>query len=133
MKAGGLNPLLRLLQSPDLDSIDAAVRCVSQLTLRPMNDSPIIAAGFLQPTVKLLSFEDHENIQSHAARILRRLAARPENRRDIFNAGAVQSIEELVLQVPVRIQIEMTQCIENLSLSGMDPPFNPFSNLILPR
>ena len=133
VKAGGLNPLLRLLQSPDRKLIDHAVLCVSNLAFQPTNRSPIIEAGFLQPVVKLLSFKHHENIPFNAARILRNLAASPENRRDIVNAGAVQLIRELVLQVSVRIQIQMTCCIENLSLSGMDLPFNPFSNLILPR
>ena len=124
VKAGGLNPLLRLLQSSDRDSIDTAVLCVSNLAFQPTNRSPIIEAGFLQPVVKLLSFKHHENIPFNAARILRNLAASPENRRDIVNAGAVQLIKELVLQVPVGIQIPMTLCIANLSNSGMDPPFN---------
>ena len=133
VKADGLNPLLRLLQSPDRDSIYNAVSCVSNLALHPTSRSPIIEAGFLQPLVELLSFKDHENTQSRAARVLRNLAESPENRRDIFNAGAVQSIKKLVLQVPVRIQIQMICCIENLSLCGMDSPFHPFFDLIPPR
>ena len=124
VKAGGLNPLLRLLRSPGRDSIDAAVSCVKILALEPTNRSPIIEAGFLQPLVKLLSFKDHEDIQFWAAKTLSNLSFSPETRRDIFNAGAVQSIKELGLQVPMRIQIPMTRCIENLSCSGMHSPFN---------
>ena len=124
VKANGLNPLLRLLQSPDRDSIYNAVSCVSNLALHPTNRSPIIEAGFLQPVVKLLSFKDLEDIPWCAALILCNLAASPENRRKIVNAGAVQSIQELVLQVPVRTQIEMTRCIKYLSKSGMHSPFN---------
>ena len=124
MKADGLNPLLRLLQSLDRNSIYNAIRCIFNLTFQPTNCSQIIEAGFLQPLVELLSFKDHENIQFYAAKSLCNLTASIENGRDIVNAGTVQSIEELVLQVPVRIQIYMTGCIERLSLSGMDPPFN---------
>ena len=124
VKAGGLNPLLRLLQSSDRDSIDTAVLCVSNLSHQPTNHSRIIEAGFLQPLLKLLSSKDHETIQSCAARILRNLAASTETRRNIVDVGAVQSIKKLVLQAPVRIQIEMTHCIKYLSKSGMHSPFN---------
>ena len=124
VKTGGLNPLLRLLQSPDCNSVDNAVSCVINLALQPTNGSRIIEAGFLQPLLKLLSFQDHEKIPLRTARILHKLAESPENRRAIVNAGAVQLIKELVLQVPVGIQIPMTLCIANLSNSGMDPPFN---------
>ena len=124
VKANGLNPLLRLLQSADHDSICAAASCVSNLTLQPAIFSPIIEAGFLQPLVNLLSWKDDEYLQLHAVKILCNLAVRPENRGAIVNAGAVQSIKELILEAPVGVRIKMTRCIENLSLSGMGPPFN---------
>ena len=123
VEAGGLNPLLRLLQSPDRDLIGTAVTCVYRLASKPTY-SPIIEAGFLQPLVKLLSFKDHERIPSKTAQLLRNLAEIPENRREIVDAGAVQSIKELVLQVSVRIQIDMTKCIKYLSESGMHSLFN---------
>ena len=64
-------------------------------------------------------------IQLHAATVLCNLAASVEkNKRAIVNAGAVQSIKELVMEMPVKIQIEMTICIERLSRSGMHSPFN---------
>ena len=128
VKANGLNPLLRLLQSPDLNSILAAVSCVRNLTLRPVNDSLIVKAGFLQPLVNLLAFKNSEEVQLDAASTLKNLATGTEERKwAIVNAGAVQSIRELVLEMPVKIQIEMTLCIENLSRSGMYSPFGrPF-------
>lgn len=125
VKAGGLNPLLRLLQSPDPISISTATSCVSNLTLEPTNGTPIIEAGFLPPLVALLAFKGDEETQWNAARVLCKLAMNPGmSRWAVVNAGAVQSIKELVLEVSERIQIEMTGCIRNLSLSGMDPPFN---------
>ena len=125
VKASGLGPLLRLLQSPDHDSIYAAASCVFNLTYQPTNRSPIIGAGFLQPLVNLLALRDSEMIQLDAAKALGNLAAgTKENKRAIVNAGAVQSIKELVLESPVRAQISMMNCIGHLSLSGMDPPSN---------
>ena len=125
VKANGLNPLLRLLQSPHHDSIYAAASCVSNLTLQPTNHSPIIDAGFLQPLVALLAFKDNEKTQLRAAGTLRNLSTSPGiNRQAVVNAGAVQSIKELILEMPMRIQIPMTRCIEDLSKSGMGPPFD---------
>ena len=122
--ANGLNPLLRLIQSPSPGSIYAAVSCVSNLAAQPANGSPIIEAGFLQPLVNILSSKDKEKSQWHAAHTLSNLATSRENRRKIINAGVVQSIKELILESPVGVQIKMTACVENLSLSGMDPPSN---------
>ena len=125
VKANGLNPLLRLLQSPDRNVILTAVSCLVNLTVQPMNDSPIIEAGFLQPLVALLAFKDNEEMQLDAARALRNLAANPGmNRRAVVDAGVVQSIKELVLGVSVDIQFEMTACIRSLSQSGTHSPFN---------
>ena len=122
IKANGLNPLLRLLQSPDPGSIFAAVSCVCYLTLQPPDNSPIIEAGFLQPLVNLLSFKGDGDTPWYAAKTLDNLAANPKNRWEIFNAGAVQSIKELVFESPVGVQIRMICCIERLSLSGTDLP-----------
>ena len=125
VEANGLNPLLRLLQSPDLNSIYTAASCILNLTRQPTNFSPIIEAGFLQPLVNLLALRDSEEVQLNAAKVLSNLAvSTKKNRRAIVNAGAVQSIKELVVEVPVSIQIPMTRCIRNLSCSGMHSPFD---------
>ena len=125
IKANGLNPLLRLLQSPDPGSIFAAASCVWNLTDKPTNGPLVIKAGFLQPLVNLLAFKDNRTAQFYAAGALCRLATNAENsRRAIVDAGTVQSIKELVVEASVGIQIEMTGCIRNLSSSGMHSPFN---------
>jgi len=83
-----------------------------------MNESPIIEAGFLQPLINLLAFKDNEEVQCHAISTLRNLAASSEkNKWAIVKAGAVQSIKELVLEVPMNVQSEMTACVAVLALS----------------
>ena len=58
-------------------------------------------------------------MQCHAISTLRNLAASSEkNKQAIVKAGAVQSIKELVLEVPMNVQSEMTACIAVLALSG---------------
>ena len=67
----------------------------------------------------------NEVIQSRAASALCNLAASIEkNQWAVVNASAVQSIKELVMEMPVNIQIKMATCIERLSRSGMHSPFN---------
>lgn len=123
VKADGLSSLLRLLQSAYLPLILSAAACVRNVSIHPLNESPIIASGFLQPLINLLSFKDNEEVQCHAISTLRNLAASSEsNKLEIVKAGAVQSIKELVLEVPMAVQSEMTACIAVLALSGMCMP-----------
>jgi vacuolar protein 8 len=119
VKADGLTPLLRLLQSSYLPLILSAAACVRNVSIHPQNESPIIESGFLQPLINLLSFKDNEEVQCHAISTLRNLAASSEkNKTAIVKAGAIQSIKDLVLEVPTNVQSEMTACVAVLALSG---------------
>lgn len=119
VKADGLSSLLRLLQSTYLPLILSSAACVRNVSIHPQNESPIIESGFLQPLINLLSFKDNEEVQCHAISTLRNLAASSEkNKTAIVKAGAVQSIKELVLEVPTNVQSEMTACVAVLALSG---------------
>jgi vacuolar protein 8 len=119
VKADGLLSLLRLLQSTYLPLILSSAACVRNVSIHPQNESPIIESGFLQPLINLLSFKENEEVQCHAISTLRNLAASSEkNKTAIVKAGAVQSIKELVLEVPMNVQSEMTACVAVLALSG---------------
>lgn len=119
VKCDGLTSLLRLLQSTYLPLILSAAACVRNVSIHPQNESPIIESGFLEPLINLLAFKDNEEVQCHAISTLRNLAASSEkNKLAIVKAGAVQSIKELVLEVPMNVQSEMTACIAVLALSG---------------
>jgi vacuolar protein 8 len=118
VKADGLLSLLRLLRSTYLPLILSSAACVRNVSIHPQNESPIIESGFLQPLINLLSFKDNEEVQCHAISTLRNLAASSEkNKTAIVKAGAVQSIKELVLEVPMNVQSEMTACVAVLALS----------------
>ncbi|ETW87677.1 hypothetical protein HETIRDRAFT_308344, partial [Heterobasidion irregulare TC 32-1] len=118
VKSDGLQPLLRLLQSTYLPLILSSAACVRNVSIHPQNESPIIESGFLQPLINLLSFKDNEEVQCHAISTLRNLAASSEkNKQAIVKAGAVHSIKELVLEVPMNVQSEMTACVAVLALS----------------
>lgn len=116
--AGGLSPLLNLLQSSYLPLILSAVACIRNISIHPTNESPIIDAGFLKPLVELLGSTDNEEIQCHAISTLRNLAASSDyNKQLVLEAGAVQKCKELVLNVPLSVQSEMTAAIAVLALS----------------
>lgn len=118
VRSHGLNPLLRLLQSSYLPLILSAVACIRNISIHPMNESPIIEAGFLKPLVDLLGSTDNEEIQCHAISTLRNLAASSDrNKALVLEAGAVQKCKQLVLEVPIAVQSEMTAAIAVLALS----------------
>jgi vacuolar protein 8 len=118
VRARGLPPLLRLLQSSYLPLILSAVACIRNISIHPLNESPIIDSGFLKPLVELLGSTDNEEIQCHAISTLRNLAASSDrNKQLVLEAGAVQKCKELVLQVPLSVQSEMTAAIAVLALS----------------
>jgi vacuolar protein 8 len=118
VRAGGLPPLLDLLRSSYLPLILSAVACIRNISIHPMNESPIIDAGFLRPLVDLLGSTDNEEIQCHAISTLRNLAASSDrNKQLVLQAGAVQKCKELVLEVPLSVQSEMTAAIAVLALS----------------
>lgn len=118
VRANGLHPLLRLLQSSYLPLILSAVACIRNISIHPLNESPIIEANFLKPLVDLLGSTDNEEIQCHAISTLRNLAASSDrNKALVLEAGAVQKCKQLVLDVPVTVQSEMTAAIAVLALS----------------
>lgn len=118
VRAKGLPPLLRLLQSSYLPLILSAVACIRNISIHPLNESPIIDAGFLKPLVDLLGSTDNEEIQCHAISTLRNLAASSDRNKElVLQAGAVQKCKDLVLRVPLSVQSEMTAAIAVLALS----------------
>jgi vacuolar protein 8 len=118
VRAGGLAPLLGLLQSSYLPLQLSAVACIRNISIHPMNEAPIIDAGFLRPLVDLLGSTDNEEIQCHAISTLRNLAASSDNNKKlVLEAGAVQKCKEMVLNVPLTVQSEMTAAIAVLALS----------------
>lgn len=118
VRAKGLPPLLRLLQSSYLPLILSAVACIRNISIHPLNESPIIDAGFLKPLVDLLGSTDNEEIQCHAISTLRNLAASSDRNKElVLQAGAVQKCKDLVLRVPISVQSEMTAAIAVLALS----------------
>ncbi|RSM05624.1 Vacuolar protein 8 [Fusarium oligoseptatum] len=77
-------------KSSYLPLILSAVACIRNISIHPMNESPIIETNFLKPLVDLLGSTDNEEIQCHAISTLRNLAASSDrNKALVLDAGAM--------------------------------------------
>ncbi|PSK34652.1 vacuolar protein 8 [Candidozyma pseudohaemuli] len=118
VRAGGLPHLVQLLTCNHQPLVLAAVACIRNISIHPLNEALIIEAGFLKPLVALLDYNELEEIQCHAISTLRNLAASSErNRLALLNAGAVEKCKELVLKVPLSVQSEISACFAILALA----------------
>lgn len=118
VRAGGLPHLVHLLTCNHQPLVLAAVACIRNISIHPLNEALIIEAGFLKPLVALLDYNELEEIQCHAISTLRNLAASSErNRLALLNAGAVEKCKELVLKVPLSVQSEISACFAILALA----------------
>lgn len=118
VRAGGLPHLVQLLTCSHQPLVLAAVACIRNISIHPLNEALIIEAGFLKPLVGLLDYLDLEEIQCHAVSTLRNLAASSEkNRTALLQAGAVDKCKELVLKVPLSVQSEISACFAILALA----------------
>ncbi|KAG9089139.1 Vacuolar protein 8 [Ceratobasidium sp. 370] len=90
VEVNGLQPLLRLLHGTSPPAIFSSVSCVQNVSAHPLNGAPIIE---------------------------RDISDLCEDKGQIITVGAAKKIKELVLTVPVDVQIEMIACINVLSLS----------------
>jgi vacuolar protein 8 len=60
VRHGGLVPLAKLITSNKLPLIVSAVACIRNISIHPLNESPIIDSGFLPHLVKLLDRTEDE-------------------------------------------------------------------------
>jgi vacuolar protein 8 len=60
VRNGGLTPLAKLITSNKLPLIMSAVACIRNISIHPLNESPIIDSGFLPFLVKLLERSEDE-------------------------------------------------------------------------
>lgn len=70
VRHGGLVPLAKLITSGKLPLIVSAVACIRNISIHPLNESPIIDSGFLPHLVKLLDRKEDE-VLSHTVITMR--------------------------------------------------------------
>ena len=70
VRNGGLVPLAKLITSNKLPLISSAVACIRNISIHPLNESPIIDSGFLPHLAKLLERTEDE-VLSHTVITMR--------------------------------------------------------------
>jgi len=70
VRNGGLVPLAKLITSNKLPLILSAVACIRNISIHPLNETPIIDSGFLPHLVKLLDRTEDE-VLSHTVITMR--------------------------------------------------------------
>jgi vacuolar protein 8 len=60
VRNGGLIPLAKLITSNRLPLILSAVACIRNISIHPLNETPIIDSGFLPHLVRLLDRSEDE-------------------------------------------------------------------------
>lgn len=93
MSAGGLPVLVPLLASNDTETVIAAVAALRNLSIHKGNEVPIVESGVLLELRRLLSLQEHAEIQCHTAGTLRNLAAEEQNLA-IVEAGCLVALAE---------------------------------------
>jgi vacuolar protein 8 len=73
VRNGGLVPLAKLITSNKLPLILSAVACIRNISIHPLNESPIIDSGFLPHLVKLLDRTEDE-VLSHTVITMRNVS-----------------------------------------------------------
>jgi vacuolar protein 8 len=76
VRNGGLVPLAKLITSNKLPLILSAVACIRNISIHPLNESPIIDSGFLPHLVKLLDRTEDE-VLSHTVITMRNVPPPP--------------------------------------------------------
>ncbi|KAI9356472.1 vacuolar protein 8 [Zopfochytrium polystomum] len=144
VSAGGLGPLLNLLQSKVPQTVIAAVACARNVSIYSGNEKAMVDAGFLGPLMDLLVW-DNEEVQCHAMSTVRNLvsggaaaaAAAASSSDGGYDAGPqaaaheedairmhdvrVQVVDRIggllrVPELPISVQAEMTACLAVLAL-----------------
>lgn len=70
VRNGGLVPLAKLITSNKLPLILSAVACIRNISIHPLNETPIIDSGFLPHLVRLLDRTEDE-VLCHAVITMR--------------------------------------------------------------
>lgn len=78
VRNGGLVPLARLITSDRLPLILSAVACIRNISIHPLNETPIIESGFLPHLVKLLERSEDE-VLTHTVITMRNVSSPYEN------------------------------------------------------
>ncbi|KAF9403586.1 Vacuolar protein 8 [Mortierella sp. AD011] len=115
VRCQGLDCLRCLLSSVDQKTIAKSLACINAISNQPEHKLQLINGGFLNRLSELLAYSEMEEIQCKAVSTLFRLVHNNQpGGAAILNAGVVERVRELFLDVPAEVQGLMSILVSSL-------------------
>jgi vacuolar protein 8 len=111
----GLIPLIRQMNSPNVEVQCNAVGCITNLATHEENKAKIAKSGALQPLTKLARSKDMR-VQRNATGALLNMTHSDENRQQLVNAGAIPVLVQLLNSPDVDVQYYCTTALSNIAV-----------------
>lgn len=113
-----LEPILFLLQSPDIEVQRAASAALGNLAVNTENKVNIVMMGGLSPLIRQMMSPNVE-VQCNAVGCITNLATHEENKAKIARSGALGPLTKLAKSKDMRVQRNATGALLNMTHSGM--------------
>lgn len=112
---GGLRPLIRLMQSENVEVQCNAVGCMTNLATHEENKSIIARSGALYPLAELARSKDMR-VQRNATGALLNMTHSDENRQELVKAGAIPVLVSLLESMDPDVQYYCTTTLSNIAV-----------------
>lgn len=115
VELGGLELLLPLTKSPDIEVQRLAAHALANLSVLPENQVTIAEQGGVEMLIPLLA-SPSVKVQQQAAKGLANLGVNAENKRSIAAAGGIKALLPLLSSPQARVVVECIAALANLAV-----------------
>jgi len=115
VELGGLELLLPLTQSPDIEVQRLAAHALANLSVLPENQVTIAEQGGVEMLIPLLS-SSSVKVKQQAAKGLANLGVNVDNKRRIADAGGIIALLPLLSSTESRVVVESIAALANLAV-----------------
>jgi vacuolar protein 8 len=119
VRLGGLELLMRQMQSGNVEVQCNAVGCITNLATHEENKNAIARSGCLTPLVKLARTTKDVRVQRNATGALLNMTHSEENRRELVDANAIPVLVALLRSADTDVIYYCTTAISNLAVDGI--------------
>lgn len=116
MDYGGLQLLVPLAKSPDIEVQRLAAHALANLSVNPTNQELMAREGGIRMLIPLLKSE-HELVQRQSAKALANLAVNANNKTVIAAEGGISALVVLAASPHTSVRIEAIAALANLAVN----------------
>lgn len=114
---GGLTPLIRQMNSPNVEVQCNAVGCITNLATHEDNKARIARSGALAPLTRLAKSKDMR-VQRNATGALLNMTHSDDNRNQLVSAGAIPVLVSLLSSPDTDVQYYCTTALSNIAVDA---------------